>query len=194
MTIILPLRATASMVLATVLLTACVTPPDTTYRSNYDKSANLAEYHTYAFAPDPGTNRAGYSPLLTGQFENAIRREMDARRYRYDASDPDLLINFNFNGKEKVDLSTNPTAAQATYYYGYRRDLYAPLNSNTSDTATARYKAGTANIDVVDARKKQLLWEGIAEGKLTREVMENPEAAVNAVVTKLFAQFPGQAR
>jgi hypothetical protein len=53
---------------------------------------------------------------------------------------------------------------------------------------------GTANIDVADARKKALLWEGVAEGKLTQEVMANPEAAINAVVTKLFAEFPARAQ
>ena len=31
-----------------------------------------------------------------------------------------------------------------------------------------RYKVGTANIDVADAGKKKLLWEGVAEGELTR--------------------------
>ena len=49
-----------------------------------------------------------------------------------------------------------------------------------SDVETVHYKVGTANIDVVDARKRELVWEGVAEGKLTDKVMKDPRAAVNA--------------
>jgi hypothetical protein len=56
---------------------------------------------------------------------------------------------------------------------------------------TIHYKVGTANIDVVDARKRELVWEGVAEGKLTDKVMKDPRAAVNLVVTEIYKQFPG---
>jgi len=54
-----------------------------------------------------------------------------------------------------------------------------------------RYKVGTCNIDVVDAHRRQLVWEGIAEGKLSDKVMKDPRSAVNLVVTELFKQYPG---
>jgi hypothetical protein len=59
-----------------------------------------------------------------------------------------------------------------------------------TDVETVHYKVGTANIDVVDARKKELVWEGVAEGKLTEKVMKDPRAAVNLVVTEIYKQFP----
>ena len=34
---------------------------------------------------------------------------------------------------------------------------------------TVRYKVGTANIDVVDSRKKQLVWEGLVGGQIDRQ-------------------------
>jgi len=40
-------------------------------------------------------------------------------------------------------------------------------------------------------QKKTLVWEGIAEGKLTEKVLKDPRAAVNAVVTEMYKQFPG---
>ena len=40
-------------------------------------------------------------------------------------------------------------------------------------------------------RKRELVWEGVAEGKLTDKVMKDPRAAVNVVVTEIFKQFPG---
>jgi hypothetical protein len=196
MSIALSVRLAGAIVIAAGLLGACATEK-ASYRSDYDKSVNFGMYKTYGFVTQPGTNRAGYSSLLTKQFETAIRREMDARGYRYSDSNPDLLVNFNANAQEKVDLRTTPSPGPMPGggYYGYRGGLYSPWPSYTqgNEVDTVRYKVGTANIDVADAQKKALLWEGVAEGKLTKEVMDNPEAAVDAVVTKLFAQFPGRA-
>ena len=56
-----------------------------------------------------------------------------------------------------------------------------------------RYKQGTANIDVVDAAKKQLVWEGVAEGKITDEMMKNPQATIDGVITDMFAEYPVKA-
>jgi hypothetical protein len=35
-------------------------------------------------------------------------------------------------------------------------------------------KVGTANIDIVDGERMQLIWEGVAEGRITEEDMDNP--------------------
>ena len=79
-------------------------------------------------------------------------------------------------------------------YYGYRGGMYAagPIYGGT-DVETVRYKQGTANIDVVDAAKKQLVWEGIAEGKITDKMMKNPQATIDGVITEMFANYPVKA-
>jgi hypothetical protein len=51
---------------------------------------------------------------------------------------------------------------------------------------------GTLNIDIVDAEKKQLVWEGVAEGRVNEEELQNPKVAINAVVTELMRQYPGR--
>jgi hypothetical protein len=43
------------------------------------------------------------------------------------------------------------------------------------------------------AHRRQLVWEGIAEGKLTDKIMKDPRGAVNLVVTEIFKQYPGNA-
>ena len=58
---------------------------------------------------------------------------------------------------------------------------------------TVQYKVGTANIDVVDARKKMLIWVGIAEGRLTDAMMNNPDNSIARIVSDIFAKFPGKA-
>jgi hypothetical protein len=174
---------TLALVLAA--LAACETAPKV--HSNTDPSINLSSYKTFAFAPQPGTNRGGNSTPLTTYFENAVTREMEARGYSKADANADLLVNFNANAKENVDIRSNPSASFG--YYGYRGGLYA----GGTDVQTVRYKVGTANIDIVDANKKKVVWEGVAEGELTDQVMKNPQGAVDMVVKQMFMQFPGRA-
>jgi hypothetical protein len=175
---------------AGLILAACESGPK--IRSNTAPGANLQSYKTYTWAPKIGTDRGGVETPLTGYFKEATRREMDARGYRFvDGGDADLMINFGANAQEKVDVRSTPTPSYGYGYYGYRAGMYGGWYGGGTEVDTVRYKVGTANIDVVDAAKKQLVWEGIVEGKLTKKAMEDPRGAVNRVVTEIFKQFPG---
>jgi len=177
---------------ACLAIAGCESNPIKT-RSQADPNANLSSYHTYGFVAEPGTNRSGYSTPITTYFKSAITREMNARGYTQTDNNPDLLINFNTNAREQVDIRSTPSMSYGYGYYGYRGGLYAagPIGGGT-DVSTVRYKQGTANIDVVDAAKKQLVWEGVAEGKITDKMMQNPQATIDAVITEMFASYPGK--
>jgi hypothetical protein len=171
-------------------------PPKPTLHSDYDKSVNFASFHTYAYVNPVGTDKAGYSSLVTQHFKSAIDTEMSARGYRKVDADPDLLVNFMANATEKTDVRSTPSTSvsMGMGYYGYRGGMYAgmPVYSS-SDIETVRYKVGTANIDVVDAHQKRLIWTGVAEGRLSAEAMKNPQPAIANVVTQMFLDFPGRA-
>jgi len=180
------------IVAASLVLSACAAPKIKT-RSRTDPAVNLSTYHTYGFVTEPGTNRSGYSTPITTYFKTAITREMNARGYTFSETNPELLINFNTNAREQVDIRSTPTMSYGYGYYGYRGGMYAagPMGS---DVETVRYKQGTANIDVVDAAKKQLVWEGVAEGKITDTMMKNPQATIDTVITDMFAEYPVKAQ
>jgi hypothetical protein len=174
--------------LAAVLLAGCESGPQV--RSISEPGANLASYRTYSFAAQPGTNRGGNVTPLTTFFETAIVREMTARGFQQVESGGDLMVNFNARVTEKADIQSTPGPGPyyGYGYYGYRGGLYAG-----PEVQTVRYKVGTANIDVVDAKRKSVVWEGIAEQELTSDVMKNPQAAVDHAVAKMFEQFPVRA-
>ena len=176
------------------LLAACSSGP--TIRSHVDPAANLASYGTFMFAEKTGTDRPDYKTPITSYFKEAIRREMEARGYRYVEGGPaDLLINFNANAREQVDVRTTPgsTFGYGYGYYGYRGGLYGAA-AFPPEVETVRYKTGTANVDVVDLSRKQAVWEGIAEARLTDKMMKDPRTAISNVITEMFAQYPGRAR
>lgn len=187
-----PLRVPAACACLALVLAGCATTPRPTLRTDYDRSVDFTAFRTYEYAQPLATDRAGYSTLTTQYFKSAIDAELGARGYRRVDSGGDLLVNFNANATEKTDVRSNATPTIGVGYYHYRYGLYGGFPLYREDVSTVRYKVGTANVDVVDAKRKQLVWEGVAEGRLTKEVMRNPEPAIRGVVKQLFATFPGR--
>ncbi len=173
------------------ILTGCASGP--MLLSDYDRSADFASYRTYGFASELGTDRAGYSTLITEHFKRAIGRELETRGYQHAETSPDLLVNFFVAITEKADIRSTPAPTAGAGYYGYRYGLYTGWPAYSTDVRTVRYKEGTANIDVIDAERSQLVWEGIAEGRVRDEALQNPGPAISALVADLFSQYPAQA-
>jgi hypothetical protein len=162
--------------LATALLAGCATTraPDT--RVDYDKSSDFSVYRTYGFPAETGT---------------AVGTAMEARGYKYAAEKPDLLVNFFMNTTDRTEYRGSRMGA-GSGYYGYRYGLYSPWPMYEEAPHSVTYKYGTINVDIVDAEKKQLIWEGIAEGRVSQEAMENPKVTINGIVTELMQQYPGK--
>jgi hypothetical protein len=168
---------------------ASTNPPQA--RIDYDKKADFSVYRTFGFPKETGTDRGGYSTLVTSYFKSSVTTAMEARGYKYSEEHPDLLVNFYMNTHERTETRSDPALYGAYGYYGYRSGLYAPWPNYDNDR-TYTYRVGTINLDIVDAEKKQLVWEGVSEGRVSDEAMANPKVTVNAVVTELMRQYPGR--
>lgn len=173
------------------IVLSCAATPD--IRTDYDRSADFSSFATYGFVDEPGTDRAGYSTLITAYFRRAVDREMQNRGYRYVEDHPDLLVNFFTNVRHVTKVRPQTDVRVSYGYYGYRYGVYTVWPLYANGTETVHYKVGTANIDIVDAARNQLIWEGVAEGRLTREMLENPQPAIESVVAELFSRYPGRA-
>jgi hypothetical protein len=181
----------AAAILGLATIAGCASGPD--IRSDFDRTADFSTYETFGFASELGTDRAGYTSLITEHFKRAIRRELETRGYEYTETNPDLLANFYVSVREQTDIRSTPSTTAGAGYYGYRYGMYTGWPAYTTDVRTVHYKAGTANIDLVDAKRKQLVWEGVAEGRVRDEALENPGPAIDAVVAELFARYPARA-
>lgn len=179
-----------TLVVSSVLwLSACATGPNVW--SDQAPDANLSNYRTFGFMTELATDRAGYTSLITQHMKAAISAEMTARGYQFSEQQPDLLINFNSNVQQRSDIRTTTTSAVPHYgYYHYRHGYYSPFPYYQTEVETVHYKVGTVNIDVVDASRKQLVWEGIAEGVLKQQDLLQPREATARVVSQIFSQFP----
>lgn len=175
---------TTLVILLTAAASGCATGPK--IFSNQDPGANLANYRTYGFVQELSTDRAEYSSLLSQYLRTATSRELEARGYRQ-AAEPDLLVNFFINTKEKISSTTSPSPGFGGYY-GYRGGYYGVWGGY--DTTVTQYTEGTLTIDLVDRSRGQLVWEGTAVGRVRDEARRNPQPAIDSVVSQIFAEYP----
>ena len=188
----LHLLSLAVLVAAAAMFSGCAaTRPD--IRTDYDRSVDFNSFETYGFVDELGTDRAGYSTLITTHFKQAVEKEMGSRGYRYAEDDPDLFVNFFANVRYVTSVRPRTNVWLGYGYYGYRYGMYSAWPLYADGVDTVQFRVGTANIDIVDAERNQLIWEGVAEGRLTQEVMENPQPAIESVVAELFSRYPGRA-
>jgi len=184
------MRKVLMVLAAAALIGGCASTRAPTSRIDYDKKADFSVDPASCFPKETGTDRGGYSTLVTSYFKSSVSAALDARGYKYVEEKPDLLVNFYMNTHERTESTPEPLMSSYGYY-GYRRGLYTPWPLY-DDSRVVTYKVGTINVDIVDAEKKQLVWEGISEGRLSDEAMANPKVTVNAVVTELMRQYPGK--
>lgn len=174
----------AAVVALAVTLGACASAPD--IRVDGDPSADLSSYKTFGFFERLSIDRPTYSTIVAQRLKDVTRRELQRRGYQEAQSNPELLVNFNTNVQSRTEV--NSTGG----FYSYRSGMYSAWSSYPQDIYTTHYQEGTLAIDLVDAAKQQLVWQGIAQARLTRAMLDNPSATIDTVVTDIFARYPLQ--
>ena len=160
-------------------------------RADADPTADLSAYHTFAFFDDLATDKSSYTTMITSRLKSSTQRELERRGYVMSPAGAQLLVNFNLNLENRTDVQSTPSMGG---YYGYHSGRYGMWGGYPADVTTTHYKQGTLAIDLVDAAKRQLVWQGIAEGRIRKQAVDNPGPAIDKVVTEIFASYPATAR
>ena len=172
-----------------VLAAACSSGP--TIRADGDPSVDFTRYKTFGFFDQLSTDKSKYATMLTGRLKDATRAEL-AKRGVQEGPQPQLLVNFSTNVENRTEVQSTGTSASYGFY-GYRAGMYGAWGGYPQDVYTTHYQQGTLAIDLVDAEKKQLVWQGVAQARLTKTMLDNPGAAIGSVVADIFEKYPVQA-
>jgi Domain of unknown function (DUF4136) len=178
-----------------LFLTACSIAPQV--RTSYDSTADFTQYKTFGFMNPLATDRSGYQSLVSQELKANTRRELEARGMRMDNVAPQLLVNFNAALKDKTRIRSSPVLVNGGLgfyggsYYGYRGGAYSPWPMYIDETVVTTYKEGTLNIDLIDALRKQLVWEGVViDSNVTQDELANLPESLSAAVKAVFSKFP----
>jgi len=178
------------MVAVLSLLAACATGPRITVEA--DPQADFSRYRTFAFYSPLALEARGYATPTSERVKAAARAQLEARGYRYQERDPDLLVNLNGYLQERTDVHVMPEVDYA-YYYSYRARAYVASPYWRDRTSVHRYTEGTLNVDIVDRARNQLVWEGVAVGRVGRMPAEERLARIDGVVADIMARYPARA-
>ncbi|MBK0369959.1 DUF4136 domain-containing protein [Flavobacterium agrisoli] len=153
--------------------------------SDYDKSVNFSQFKTYAFYK-PGVDKVEISDLDKKRILHAIENQMAAKGFTK-SDNPDLLVNIFTKTREEVNV--NQFSAGWGYGWGYGWNPYMMYGWPSTSVSTSTQ--GTLFIDFVDAKKKELVWQGEGIGELTRNIDKKDEKIAD-FVAQILAQYPPQ--
>ncbi|MCC6332382.1 MAG: DUF4136 domain-containing protein [Myxococcales bacterium] len=161
-------------------------------RADYDRAADFSKYKTVAFVSELGAAKGGFTTLSEQRMKNAVKLQLERRGYTFVEAEPDLLVNVAGKLTRKQEVTASSSGPAYAPYYGYRGGYYAPWPGYTTVT-TRDVTDGTLSVDLVDAKSKQLVWEGLAEGRVTDEMREDAERVIFQVVSDIFDKYPFRA-
>jgi hypothetical protein len=143
-------------------------------KSDYEKSFDFSQLHTFAFK----TDRANTDPLNTntleaGRIQNALAAQLEANGFSQATDSPDFIVAFYSRTKQKTQVQSTggfgPGFGAGFGRFGYGRGFgwgygipgagrwrrgYGP------DIWTTNYTQGCVMADIIDPRTNDLVWRG----------------------------------
>lgn len=150
--------------------------------TDFDKNVDFANYKSFAFFK-PGIDKVEISDLDKRRILNAIDAELTAKGFTK-SDNPDLLVNIFTKSREQVDV--NQFNAGWGYGWGWG---WSPWMWGGRSTTVSTSTEGTLYIDLIDARKKELIWQGEGVGVLTQN-MNKKDERIQEFVKKILAKYP----
>jgi len=169
--------------------------------AEYDHEVDFSTYKTFGLLNWDPHNDEVMSPQTKKYILTSIKNELEARGYVYQETNADLQVSVFAIVQEETNYAayTNHYAGYSGYgavgvgvgvgsggagvgVVGYGMQAY-PYTVYKND-----YDVGTLVIDLLDHSKKQIIWQGVATGRLNNE--EATEGSVKKDIGRLFAKMP----
>ncbi|RZT97788.1 DUF4136 domain-containing protein [Rivibacter subsaxonicus] len=155
--------------LAALALAGCASKPSISRVA--DPDVDFHSYRTFAFV------RANGNPsLIDRRFLAAARSQMERRGYAFDERAPDLLVNIAAVVEDQPGQRATPGNVPGGERVG-----------------TEDYRLGRMAIDLIDPRRRQVIWHGVAEGRVTPAMLRDAGTAAEKAVAAIFDTFPVKA-
>lgn len=188
------IKIVAVPVLFILFLTSCAS---VNVLADYDRQTDFKVYKSYAFYKT-GIDRAQISDLDKKRILRAIETEMDSLGF-VKSEEPDLLVSIFTNERVEVDVYNQGWGWGPGWGWGwgwgwpgyYNPYFWGPgYYGNNVSTRTE----GSLYIDLIDAAKKELVWQGRGVGTLNNiKNIEKKEKRIREFVARIMQQFPPEA-
>jgi len=167
-------------ILSVVLMVSCAT---VRVQTDYDTQASFTEYKTFGFFK-PGIDKVEISDLDKKRILRSIDKTMLQKGFTKSET-PDLLVNIVTKAEKNVDVYQN------NFGFGYGWGWYNPFwwGGGFNNFSTIETIEGRLFIDLIDAKKKELVWQGVG----TAALVEGPvakEERIQEMVEAILIKYP----
>lgn len=171
-----------------LFLAACSSGPRIV--TNSAPGFDLVGYQTFSFLQPLSTDNGNVRTILSNELIDSTKRELENAGLRYQERGGDLLVNFVVSTRETLQTRSTPSAGMSVHHGMGRYGTWGGYSMSMSTTEVIQRTEGTLGIDIIDAQRQQLVWEGAATGRITDKARQNRAAAIDAAVKEVLAQFP----
>ena len=147
-------------------------------RTDYDRHADFARYHSYRWEKVQTSN-----PLWQQRIQEAVDKDLQAKGWERVDSGGDVAL--------MAVGSTRDQHEYQTFYDGLGGWRWSGLGTETTTVQT--YRIGTLILDMYDASDKHLIWRGTSSDTLS-DKPENNEKKLDKSVDKMLKDFPPKDR
>ncbi len=147
--------------------------------TDYDSGVDFSKYKTFAYFK-PGIDKVEISDLDKRRILKAIDLQM-AQKSIIKSDLPDLLVSINTSAKEKVYINNS---FNGFWGWGWNPWMWGP-NQNMVSSRTE----GALYIDLIDAKTKQLVWQGKGRGGIS-EYTKNRDERIGVFVAEILKKYP----
>ena len=148
--------------------------------TDYDRQADFSAMKSFAFFKE-GIDKVQISDLDKKRILRAIEQNLTTKGLTL-SENPDFLVNIFTRDRENVDVYDN-----SPYYWGWGMG-WGPFWGGATYNV-ARSTEGSLYIEIIDAHKRELIWQGKGIGNLP-QTTERKEEAINNFVNKILEKYP----
>jgi hypothetical protein len=152
--------------------------------TDYDTKVNFNSYKTFAFYKT-GIDKAPISDLDKKRIMRAVEAELVSKGMTK-SSEPDVLVSLFTKSRERININDNNPGWGWGYGWGWNPWMWGGANRLNVN----QYTEGTLFLDIIDAKKKELVWQGIGTGALKNLNVEKKEARIREFVKEIMAKYP----
>jgi hypothetical protein len=152
-------------------------------KHDYDREVDFQTYKNYAWSeaemPD---DELAKNPLVKKRVQIAVDKVLGSKGYSLAETErADFVVVVHAGIKERMRI-------QDYGRYGWYDPWWGPYGGRVD---VSYFEEGTLVIDIVDAKKKELVWRGMATGIVRKYAKpEKMQEDINEDVRKILAGFP----
>ena len=174
------MKSAGVAVVAGILIMACSQALQVSY--DYDSSVNLKQFKTFKVEAEHNMET---DPLLGSELNrrrlgDAVVEVMEAKGYKMDTKNPELIVRFMTDVKDRQQVRSNNMYSPYMWWYGGGNNI-----------STYNYQESRFILNIYQKNSDRMIWQGWASGKVKAPTKKDDrETMVKNTMADILKTFP----